>query len=375
MHPKYIAKTFFNLEPYLEKELISLGAQNTYIINRSVTFNADRATMMKINMSSRLSIRIYEVLFDFEIKDIDQMYQAIFQYPWTNLFGLNHTFKIESVVNSEDYPNSLFIAQKSKDAIVDRFYKEYDKRPNIDTKFPDIRIQVYISKKNTCTISLDTSGAPLFKRGYRTKSSPAAINEVLASGIIDISKWNGEPFYDLMCGSGTFFLEAMMKQMNFPVNASRIQWPFFLRKDFDETQYRAVRDELQSNVKSIDTEFLVQDKSLQAMDMAKTNYFNTKLKVSSLWFNHQDFFEFEPANHPKGFLFLNPPYNERLKLEDEITWYIDLGNTLKQNFKGFDVWLISSNKSGLKQIGLKPNAKISLRNGDLVSELCHYKIF
>ena len=200
---KMIAKTFYGLEKILAKELLNLGAKNIEIGVRNVSFYGDLGFLYKSNLFLRLAIRVLKPIKSFKIIDQKDLYSYIFNFDWENYISIENTFYIESVLNTEIFSNSLFVSQRVKDGIVDRFRKIYKKRPNIDKENPDIKINIHLSK-DTCTVSLDSSGKPLNQRGYRLQTNIAPINEILAAGLIMLSEWDCQSdFLDPMCGSGT----------------------------------------------------------------------------------------------------------------------------------------------------------------------------
>jgi putative N6-adenine-specific DNA methylase len=372
---KYIAKTFAGLEPVLEKELQEIGIEDCTILKRSVAFECSFEHLMLANMSLRTAIRIYRPLFEFQVIDEEDLYQNILKFNWEEWLTLDNTFAIESIVNSQQFVNSHFISLKSKDAIVDHFYFKYKKRPNVDIKEPHFRIQVHISSLNKCTISVDTSGEALYKRGYKNRQTEASINECLASGMILMSNWDRKKdFYDPMCGSGTIFIEAAMIASNYPPNLKRKKWGFFYFKEFDKTKYEKLRAIVESQIKISEVNFYVNDLAGKSLDIAKMNYFDTNIDLPYIYFSKENFFEMQPKSK-EGIMIINPPYNERIELNNEDLWYKDLGDIFKNFYKGFDIWLISSNKSALRKIGLKDSTRFQLMNGGLNCEYCHYEIF
>lgn len=372
---KYIAKTFAGLETVLEKELQEIGIEDCTILKRSVAFECSFDHLMLANMSLRTAIRIYRPLFEFEVKDEEDLYQNILKYNWEEWLTLDNTFAIESIVNSQQFVNSHFISLKSKDAIVDHFYFKYKKRPNVDIKEPHFRIQVHISSLNKCTISVDTSGEALYKRGYKNRQTEASINECLASGMILMSNWDRKKdFYDPMCGSGTIFIEAAMIASNYPTNLKRKKWGFFHFKEFEKAKYEKLRSILESQIQVSEVNFYVNDLAGKSLDIAKMNYYDVNIDLPYIYFSKENFFELQPKSK-EGIMIINPPYNERIELNNEDLWYKDLGDIFKNFYKGFDIWLISSNKSALRKIGLKDSTRFQLMNGGLNCEYCHYEIF
>lgn len=371
---KYIAKTFQGLEEILEAELHSLGIALTEKLNRSVAFDASFEDMIRANLSLRTALRIYQPLLEFEFQDENQMYQKLKSFAWDTYLNVDQTFAIENVVVTKAVKNSHFISLKAKDAIADYFLAKHKKRPSVDTRWPDIRFQVYISKTHKCVVSIDTTGEPLYKRGYKKRQTEASINECLAAGMIFLTGWKGEKdFYDMMAGSGTFTAEALMIASNYPVNIHREQWPFFQLEGFSMLNFKKVQKDLKDEVVAPNIDFYVNEKSNDAFDIAKMNLFDLKVNTSRLQFSRDNFFEVSP--HTKGILILNPPYDERLEIKNVELFYKDIGDMLKRNYAGFDVWIISSNKAAFKKIGLKTSVRYHLVNANLDCEFCKYEMY
>lgn len=372
---KYIAKTFEGLEPILEAELKEMGIEDTQTLNRSVAFQATFEEMMKANMTSRTALRIYKPLFEFEVKNEGHLYKQLLSFPWDNFIKVDDTFAIESIVLSKEFRNSHFVSLKSKDAIADYFMNKHKRRPDVDVRRADWRIQVYISNGHRCVISVDTSGQQLYKRGYKNRQTEASINECLAAGLMMMTGWKGEmDLYDPMCGSATFSAEALMIAKNYPPNLKREKWAFQKFPGYQKRDYIKLKKELESGISDCDMHIFTSDSSVEVMDIAKMNLFDIGFKYSRLIFSKSDFFYSKPETD-NGIMVLNPPYNERLEIEEDREWYKRMGDTLKQQYQGFDVWVISSNKKAMKQIGLKPSVTHRVVNGKLPCEWCKYEIY
>jgi putative N6-adenine-specific DNA methylase len=371
---KYIVKTFQGLEEVLEAELHSLGITETEQLNRSVAFEADFEQMMLANLCLRTGLRIYQPLFDFEFKDEEQMYKVLTNFSWDKYIGMEQTFAIENVVVTRAVKNSHFISLKAKDAIADYFFAKYKKRPSVDVRWPDIRIQVYISKTHNCVVSIDTTGEPLYKRGYKKRQTEASINECLAAGLILMTGWKGEKdFYDMMAGSGTLTAEALMIASNYPVNIHREKWPFFQLEGFSMNAFKKLQQDIRDRITTPEIDFYVNEKANEAFDIAKMNLFDLKVNTSRLQFSRDNFFEITP--NTKGILVLNPPYDERLEMKDIELFYKDIGDMLKRHYTGFDVWIISANKAAMKKIGLKSSIRYHIVNSNLDCEFCKYEMY
>lgn len=367
---KVIAKTFQGLEEILNLELIDLGFKNTKIVKRAVIFNTDHEGLYRANYLLRTALRLLVSMQEFNVNNEDQLYNAIQSINWSKYLNVNRTFAIDTVTNSSVFRHSKYVAFKTKDAIADQFRAKTGRRPSVDVENPDLRINVMINETNM-KISLDSSGGSLHKRNYRIKTGDAPINEVLAAGLILLSGWDKEkPFLDPMCGSGTIPIEAFMIGQNRP--------PQFFRKDFGFTKWRHFDYELwdkirkEENKKMLDDKptIICSDKDQYAISATEKN-FNRFRPGRTVWIRQEDFFE-STKNHEGCHIVMNPPYDNRLELEDDIEFYKKIGDTLKQNYTGSESWIFSGNVEAIKHVGLKPSRKLHLFNGPLP---CKYHKF
>jgi len=320
-------------------------------------------------------LRIYQPIAEFEVDSEESLYQQVIQYPWDELMRIDNTFMIEPIVNSQIFNNSHFIGLKTKDAIADFFMNKYQKRPSVDIKNPNYRIQVHISSLNKCTISLDTSGEPLYKRGYKKRQTEASINECLAAGLVMLSGWDGDSdFYDPMCGSGTILVEAAMIATNTPPNLHRKEWAFERFKEFDKVRFEKIKAKMKEHIKPFEKNMYANDNSGKALDIAKMNFYDANVDVPFIHFSKEDFFEFHPKA-ASGFVLTNPPYDQRLQIQNIDLWYKNMGDVFKNFYKGFTVWIISSNKQAFRKLGLKSDQRFLLKNAGLDCEFCQYNIF
>ena len=253
---KMIAKTFYGFENILCNELLKLGAQKITKGLRSVSFYGDTGFMYKSNLSLRTALKILKPIKEFKFNDLDAYYESIKSIEWEKYMNFDSSFSINSVVfHSKIFNNSKFTSLKAKDAIADRFRSLFGRRPNVNTLNPDIKIEIHVNK-SFCTISLDSSGESLHKRGYKKYNSTAPINEVLAAGIILMSGWDGKSdFFDVMCGTGTILIEAAMIAKNIAPNINRPSFAFEKWKDWNETLYETIEDSVKS--KEIDYKFRI----------------------------------------------------------------------------------------------------------------------
>jgi len=370
---KIVAKTFFGFEPLLADELLKLGAKKIEIGVRNVSFFGDIGFLYKANLSLRTAIRILKPIKTFQINDEKDLYSSVFNFNWEDYLSIDNSFSIESVLNTDFFSHSLFVSQRVKDGIVDRFRKLYGKRPDVDLEDPDIKINIHISQ-NTLTISLDASGKPLNQRGYRSQTNIAPINEVLAAGIVILSNWDCESdLLDPMCGSGTFLIEAAMYATNYPANIKRNSFLFQNWNDWDSDLFEMIKTSVLNKVKPFDHKIIGYDKAPSAILKCKQNIINAGFE-DVIEVCENDFFNTKKTNDQFLHLLFNPPYGERLKIDIE-SFYKQIGDTLKSNYTNSNAWFITSSLEALKYVGLRPSRKIKLFNGKLESRLAKYEIY
>ncbi len=369
----FTVKTFAGLEDALANELKDLGASDVEIIKRGATFRGDEELMYKVNYMSRLAVRVLKPIGVFEVKDEEQLYQKVRKINWLNVFKLNQTFSVDANLFYSEMDHSHYAALKTKDAIVDQFRDSTGKRPWVNVENPDIYVDVHISH-NVCTISLDSSGESLHKRGYKIAADKAPINEILAAGMINLSGWKGDvDFYDPMCGSGTIPIEAAMLAMRIPSGYYRKSFAFMNWEGYDENLWKSVKAEADTCMIEAECEIFASDRSEKAIAITKRN-----LKYAGL---HKDIVTgvkyFDSVSPTKnGILIMNPPYGIRMEERGELRdLYKGIGNVLKQNFIGFDAWIISPNFETAKFIGLRPSKKITLYNGPIETRFLKFEVY
>ena len=368
-----VAKTFFGLEDVLAKELLILGARNIKTGVRNVSFYGDKGFLYKSNLALRTAIRILKPIAVFDIKNDKELYSSVFNFNWEDYLSLNNTFSIDSIINSEYFNHSLYVSQKTKDAIVDRFRKTHKSRPNVDSVNPDIKINIHI-RKSKCTISLDSSGKPLNQRGYRYQTNIAPINEVLAAGLVLLSGYSGdENFIDPMCGSGTILIEACMIACKIPANINRKQFAFERWKNYDEDLYFTIQDALLKKITNSHFKIMGFDKAPSAVSKAKQNVINANLE-EFIGVHHVNFFNSTKEVFGNTTILFNPPYGERLNI-DVNEFYKKVGDTLKHNYPNSTAWLITSDMQALKHVGLRTSKRIELKNADLDCKFVKYELY
>jgi len=369
----YIAKTFQGVEELLRDELTALGATNTQIIKRGVSFEGDLSTFYRIVYCSRLSLRILKPLFHFKARNDKQLYDRITQYAWHDLINVDQTFAIDHAIKSHFFRHSKYAALKMKDGVVDQIRRKKGARPSIQTDHPDIRLNLHIHKDQV-NISLDASGYSLHRRGYRISGHIAPLNEVLAATLIKITNWSGDRLLlDPMCGSGTIGLEAAYAYCNFPSAYLNDKFCFQQWADYDHTIWQNVRSESDAkiNIRELPIQLSDKDHSSIMYVMKACRNIDPTLNIP---YQTKDFFKLEKPSD-QGIIIMNPPYGERIEQRNITAFYKGIGDHLKQEFSGWDAWIFSSNKEALKAFGLRSSKKVTLFNGPLECKFQKFELY
>jgi putative N6-adenine-specific DNA methylase len=370
---KMVAKTFFGFEELLAKELTQLGAQQVELGTRMVSFVGDKGFMYKANLALRTAIKILKPIKTFKAYNDKSLYDGMMKIDWSEYMNEHQTFVFETTLHSEHFNHSQFVNLKSKDAVVDQFRERTGKRPNIDKDFPDVRLHIHIDR-DICTVSLDTSGESLHRRGYKSATNIAPINEVLAAGMLLLSGWDGQShFLDPMCGSGTILAEAAMIACNIPANINRKEFAFEKWSDWDSELFDKVLESLLKKTREFHYTITGYDKAPSAVAKAKDNIKNANLD-EFVTVKQANFFETEKTTEGPLHLVFNPPYGERLDIDME-RFYREIGDTLKQSYPNTNAWFITANLEALKFVGLKPSRKIKLFNGKLEARFVKYEMY
>lgn len=369
---KIIAKTFQGLEEVLAKELINLGANNVEIGRRMVAFTGDKEMLYKANFCTRTAVKVLKPIKEFKATDADEVYEVVKQIEWEKYMDVKSTFLVDSVIFSENFRHSKFVAYRVKDAIADYWREKTGDRPNVGISNPDIRINVHIAE-NDVTISLDSSGESLHQRGYKTATVPAPLNEVLAAGLIMLTGWDGEcDLIDPFCGSGTILIEAALIAQNVYPGVFRKEYAFEKWKDFDADLFDRIYND-DSQEREFDHKIYGYDINRQVVQIATDNVLNAGVKdIVSV--EQRDFYEFEKPLD-KAIMITNPPYGDRITTDDIFDLYETIGKNLKRNFVGNDAWIISHHEELFDRIGFRPSTKYALFNGSLECEFRKYQIF
>jgi putative N6-adenine-specific DNA methylase len=371
---KMVAKTLFGFEDILAKELTQLGAMEVEKGVRSVSFVGDKGFMYKANLGLRTAIKILKPIESFRVNIQDDLYKNVKHIKWENYLKPTGSLAVDATVHNSVFTHSQFTALKTKDAIVDRFREINGTRPDVDLRFPELKINVHIDRQ-VCTISLDTSGESLHKRGYKTATNIAPINEVLAAGLIIMSGWDGQTdFMDPMCGSGTMLAEAAMIACNIPPNLMRKEFAFERWEDWDVDLFEKIEESLLKKTRDFHHKIIGYDKSPSAVVKAKENIKNAHLD-EFVHIQHEDFFKTQKAGNDKLHMVFNPPYGERLENLNVEEFYGNIGTTLKHGYPNTNAWLITSNLEALKFVGLRPSRKIKVFNAKLEARLVKYEMY
>ncbi|WMX15079.1 THUMP domain-containing protein [Aureispira sp. CCB-E] len=374
MTNEYIAKTFLGLEGVLEKELQDLGAKRTKKLSRAVAFDADTALLYKANLHLRTALRILHPLDTETVKNQNQLYNFAHSINWLRWFTPKQTFAVRAkTIKAPAFNNSTFVALKVKDAIVDQFRRLGGARPSIDKNTPDILIDVIVFN-DKCTISIDSSGESLHRRGYRESGHRAPLNEVLAAGMVLLSGWDiNTPLIDPFCGSGTILTEAATYAYNIAPNIKREKFGFSAWKNFDAKLWEQVWLEAKVAKRDFEGTIIGSDISPKIIQHAREHVVAAGVD-DCIRLSSKDFTERRIPKGP-GTIIANPPYGERLTFADVEALYQAIGDKLKTDCAGYNAWLISSVKNFNRFIGLRPSKKIQLFNGGLECQYMKFEMY
>ncbi len=367
-----IAKTFQGLEEVLAAELTALGANDIQIGRRMVSFSGDKEMMYKANFCLRTAIRILKPIKHFTAQDADEVYEQIKAIHWEDYLSVDNSFAIDAVVFSEEFRHSKFVSYRIKDAIVDYFREKTRKRPNVRINKPDVLLNIHIAENN-CTLSLDSSGESLHRRGYRQEAVEAPLNEVLAAGMILMTGWHGEcDLIDPMCGSGTIPIEAALIARNIAPGVFRKEFAFEKWPDFDRDLFDEIYND-DSQEREFTHKIYGYDNNPKANTIAMHNIKAAGVSKDVV-LKLQPFQQFEQPKE-KSIIITNPPYGERISSNDLLGLYEMIGERLKHAFTGNTAWILSYRDECFEKIGLKATKRIPLLNGALDCEFRQYEIF
>ncbi len=368
-----LIKTFHGLEDVLVDELKVLGADNIKPLKRAVSCEGDLTLLYKANLQLRTALRILVPIATFKASNEDELYKKIYDIDWSKYLTDRKTFAIDAVAFSDMFTHSKYLGLKTKDAIVDQFREKTGKRPSVNVESPDLLINIHVSH-DKFTVSLDSSGESLHRRGYRDVGHKAPLNEVLAAGMILLSGWTKDmPLIDPMCGTGTILMEAAMIACCIPPGHKRKEFSFMRWVDYDDLLWTQVKEAAEKRINYPKTNIVGGDNNAEAVDMAKTSTLDARLnrQIRILRASIQE----HVPTATSGMVITNPPYGERMKKDDIDNFYKTIGSLMKKNFGNYTVWIITSNNDALKHIGLKPSKKITLFNGPLECKFVKYEMF
>lgn len=370
---EYIATTLGGLEEVLAEELREFGASNLYVGTRMVRFTGGLDMLYRTTYALRTALRVLEPLSSFTIRNERDLYNQVLDLPWRKVLGPDQTFAITPVVHSTLFPHTNYPSMVMKDALCDRIRKETGRRPSVDRDYPDIRLNLHIREREV-DIALDAVGGSMHLRGYRRFGGHAPLNEVLAAGMLRIAGWKPTiPLLDPMCGSGTLLVEAGEWAMHRPSQVRRGRFGFQGWSDFDPGLWRRIKQEMREGALPQGMRLMGADSDAEILEGARSN-----IRIAALGnaidTRVKDFFETEAPGEPL-MVIMNPPYDERIPLEEVSVYYKRIGDKLKQDFTGSTAWILSANKEGLRNIGLKAARRYQVFNGPLEAEFCRYDLF
>ena len=368
-----VATTLAGMEDVLAKELQRIGGNDIRTGKRAVYFSSDQDLVYKANLRLRTALRILKPIKKFRAQTEEELYQGISSIDWTEIFDVDKSFAIKTAVSGKFFTHSHFAALKCKDAIVDQFRDKFNQRPDVETKTPDLVFHVKIYRDQV-TVSLDSSGTPLNKRGYRQARALAPLNECLAAGMLLIAGYEGRRnFVDGMCGSGTLCIEAALIANKIAPGLLREDFAFMHWKDFDEELYKIIHNATVNRIRESDHQIMGYDRSMSTIKLARQAAEAAGV-AEAINFRITDFFDESPPPAP-GILVMNPPYGERIKARDIEKLYSDIGDKFKQDYPGYQAWLLSGHMDAMKNVGLRTFDTHHLVNGKIECRYSGYRIY
>lgn len=368
-----IATTLYGLEDVLSGELEELGASVEKKGNRALRFHGDISTLYMSNLCLRTASRILVPLIRRRVMSDRDLYALARDVDWKKHMTVRDTFAVSSVANSPRFRHSNYVSLKVKDAIADQFRDAAGRRPSVDRERPALQVNVHIDR-DICTISLDSSGAPLHRRGYRLEGRGAPLNEALAAGMILLAGWDGRTsFIDPMCGSGTLPIEAAMIASRFAPGLLRGSFGFMRWPGYDRKLFERIFEETGKKATAPRCSICGSDISKRAVETARKNAGRTPFK-ESIRFSSEPFEKASPPP-PPGVVMMNPPYGRRMGGEDLIDFYKSIGDIMKSKYQGYEAWIISGNREALKFVGLRPSKKHTLYNGPVECRFQRYELY
>jgi putative N6-adenine-specific DNA methylase len=373
-HHRFYAQVNPGLVEIAAAELGALGARHCRSTGGGVEFEADLETLYRINYQSRLVSRILAPLAEFDCGGPEDLYRGAKAVAWERIFSPDHTFAVFANVRSQTLRHSGFAALRVKDAVADRFRERFGRRPDVNPKTPDLWIALHL-EADRATVSLDTSGGSLHRRGYRRQTVEAPIQETLAAAMVHWSRWNADrPLVDPMCGSGTLVCEALMTACRIPAGYRRRRFGFAFLPDYDNRRWATIKRLADEQIRPVSADLIqAGDVAAQAVSAARTNLarlpHGAKVRV-----RRADFQGWKSLEN--AMILCNPPYGIRLApAADLAAWYARLGDFLKQHCRGATALIYFGQRTYLKQIGLRPAWKKPVPSGGLDGRLARFDMY
>ncbi len=369
-----VAKTLFGLEEVLAAELERIGASDIAVGNRSVSFTGTKAHLYDANIRCRTATRILKPIATFNVRNADQLYRHVAEIDWTVLLGPKDTLAVDAIIANAPFDNSMFVAQKTKDAVVDCIRNATGQRPSVDTHDPALRLNIHIVGTHA-SLALDSSNDPLTRRGYRKEGGRAPLSEVLAAGIIELTGWHGDqPLVDPMCGSGTFAIEAALIARNIAPGLIRRRFGFMKWKDYDSVLFKDLLARArQRRTGKVSAPIVATDLDRRQIKLARANAERAGV-ANDISFDSTPLQKLTPPDGP-GIVVANPPYGDRLAVKEIEQLYREIGDSLKQSFENYDAYILTGNLEAAKRIGLRTSRRIQLYNGPIECRLLKYELY
>jgi putative N6-adenine-specific DNA methylase len=369
---KLTIKTFYGLEGVLKDELEELGYSGIEELNRAVQLSGTWRDVYFLNVHLRCAISVLVELKTFKIKTEKDLFTIAEKIQWEELFDGNKNFAVKGAIHSDIFRHSQYPFLLLKDAIVDRFRAKTGERPDVNLKNPQVLFDLYIHNQDV-TISLNSSGVPLFQRGYRESTGEAPLNEVVAAGLLRLSGWDRKTdLIDPFCGSGTIAIEAALMATGLPANLERHHYAFKNFKNYREEEFNEIIEAVNRRITSLPCRIFASDSSAEMVTKTRRNL--RGLPIGRFVETAVCSFDEVKRGETPGFILTNPPYGERMG-DDIEELYDSIGTWLKHEMTGYTCWIISSNMDAMKRIGLKPDQKIRVFNGKLECTFRSYTVF